>query len=93
MLFFPTGKLVNQSAALWLSGLPLSHKSQRFFCGQGLMTPLSTSCFFSERVLIGSPLTGQPAHRTGDVYRCPVGQKKNTGCEKFNLSGERYPSC
>ncbi|ROL46698.1 Integrin alpha-1 [Anabarilius grahami] len=37
-------------------------------------------------VLIGSPLTGQPAHRTGDVYRCPVGQNKNTGCEKFNLS-------
>lgn len=57
------------------------------------MTPLSTSCFFSERVLIGSPLTGQPAHRTGDVYRCPVGQNKNTGCEKFNLSGERCPSC
>lgn len=62
------------------------------FCGQGLMTPLSTSCFFSERVLIGSPLTGQPAHRTGDVYRCPVGQNKNTGCEKFNLPGERCPS-
>ncbi|XP_051541347.1 integrin alpha-1 [Myxocyprinus asiaticus] len=37
-------------------------------------------------VLIGSPLTGQPAKRTGDVYRCPVGQNKNTGCEKFLLS-------
>ncbi|XP_016337143.1 integrin alpha-1-like [Sinocyclocheilus anshuiensis] len=36
-------------------------------------------------VLIGSPLTGQPAKRTGDVYRCPVGQNKNTGCEKFLL--------
>ncbi|XP_051973281.1 integrin alpha-1-like [Xyrauchen texanus] len=37
-------------------------------------------------VLIGSPLTGQPAKRTGDVYRCPVGQNKKTGCEKFLLS-------
>lgn len=43
------------------------------------------------RVLIGSPLTGQPAKRTGDVYRCPVGQNKNTGCEKFLLPGERWP--
>lgn len=54
-----------------------------------------TLCFllFFWRVLIGSPLSGQPARRTGDVYRCPVGQNKNTGCEKFNLSGERCPSC
>ncbi|KAI7793414.1 putative integrin alpha-1 [Triplophysa rosa] len=37
-------------------------------------------------VLIGSPLTGQPAKRTGDVYRCPVGQDRNTGCEKLQLS-------
>ncbi|XP_055064961.2 integrin alpha-1 isoform X1 [Misgurnus anguillicaudatus] len=38
-------------------------------------------------VLIGSPLTGQPANRTGDVYRCPVGQNNNKiGCEKFNLA-------
>ncbi|XP_077099170.1 integrin alpha-1 [Siphateles boraxobius] len=37
-------------------------------------------------VLIGSPLNGQPANRSGDVYRCPVGQNKSTGCEKFSLS-------
>uniref|UniRef100_A0A8C1IRM9 Integrin, alpha 1 n=1 Tax=Cyprinus carpio TaxID=7962 RepID=A0A8C1IRM9_CYPCA len=36
-------------------------------------------------VLIGSPLTGQPAKRTGDVYRCPVGQNKGGVCEKFLL--------
>ncbi|KTG03204.1 hypothetical protein cypCar_00008078 [Cyprinus carpio] len=38
-------------------------------------------------VLIGSPLTGQPAKRTGDVYRCPVGQNKGGVCEKFLLPG------
>lgn len=37
-------------------------------------------------VLIGSPLTGQPAKRTGDVYRCPVGPNSNSKCEKFLLS-------
>uniref|UniRef100_A0A3P8UE17 Integrin subunit alpha 1 n=1 Tax=Cynoglossus semilaevis TaxID=244447 RepID=A0A3P8UE17_CYNSE len=35
-------------------------------------------------VLIGSPLSGQPAKRTGDVYKCPVGKKDNT-CVKLEL--------
>ncbi|KAK5851559.1 hypothetical protein PBY51_023105 [Eleginops maclovinus] len=35
-------------------------------------------------VLIGSPLSGQPAKRTGDVYKCPVGRDQNT-CVKLEL--------
>ncbi|XP_044030086.1 integrin alpha-1 isoform X2 [Siniperca chuatsi] len=35
-------------------------------------------------VLIGSPLSGQPAKRTGDVYKCPVGKGDNT-CVKLEL--------
>lgn len=35
-------------------------------------------------VLIGSPLSGQPAKRTGDVYKCPVGRGNNT-CIKLEL--------
>ncbi|KAM4527247.1 integrin alpha-1 isoform 2-T2 [Odontesthes bonariensis] len=35
-------------------------------------------------VLIGSPLSGQPAKRTGDVYKCPVGKADNT-CVKLEL--------
>uniref|UniRef100_A0A673WYA7 Integrin subunit alpha 1 n=1 Tax=Salmo trutta TaxID=8032 RepID=A0A673WYA7_SALTR len=36
-------------------------------------------------VLIGSPLAGQPAKRTGDVYKCPVGQGPNPTCIKLEL--------
>ncbi|XP_061656318.1 integrin alpha-1 isoform X2 [Phyllopteryx taeniolatus] len=35
-------------------------------------------------VLIGSPLSGQPAKRTGDVYKCPVGRGNST-CVKLQL--------
>ncbi|XP_075899753.1 integrin alpha-1 isoform X1 [Nelusetta ayraudi] len=35
-------------------------------------------------VLIGSPLSGQPAKRTGDVYKCPVGKGDNK-CVKLGL--------
>ncbi|XP_039399347.1 integrin alpha-1 isoform X2 [Mauremys reevesii] len=35
-------------------------------------------------VLIGSPLVGQPKKRTGDVYKCPVGNGKSP-CIKLNL--------
>ncbi|CAJ1070776.1 integrin alpha-1 [Xyrichtys novacula] len=35
-------------------------------------------------VLIGSPLSGQPAKRTGDVYKCPVGTADNK-CVKLEL--------
>eukprot|EP00079_Xenopus_tropicalis_P009244 XP_002933090.2 PREDICTED: integrin alpha-1 [Xenopus tropicalis] len=34
-------------------------------------------------VLIGSPLEGQPKHRMGDVYKCPVHMPSN--CSKLNL--------
>uniref|UniRef100_W5U6W8 Integrin alpha-1 n=1 Tax=Ictalurus punctatus TaxID=7998 RepID=W5U6W8_ICTPU len=36
-------------------------------------------------VLIGSPLTGQPAQRTGDVYKCPVGHGSSSSCVKLDL--------
>ncbi|XP_030624743.1 LOW QUALITY PROTEIN: integrin alpha-1 [Chanos chanos] len=36
-------------------------------------------------VLIGSPLVGQPAKRTGDVYKCPVGKSSNPQCVKLDL--------
>lgn len=35
-------------------------------------------------VLIGSPLSGQPAKRTGDVYKCPVHKGENK-CIKLEL--------
>ncbi|XP_041666679.1 integrin alpha-1 [Cheilinus undulatus] len=35
-------------------------------------------------LLIGSPLSGQPARRTGDVYKCPVGRGENL-CIKMEL--------
>ncbi|XP_027031206.1 integrin alpha-1 [Tachysurus fulvidraco] len=36
-------------------------------------------------VLIGSPLKGQPAQRTGDVYKCPVGHGSSSSCIKLDL--------
>ncbi|KAM9307363.1 integrin alpha-1 [Pholidichthys leucotaenia] len=36
-------------------------------------------------VLIGSPLSGQPAKRTGDVYKCPVGRGGDNTCVKLEL--------
>nr|XP_028603938.1 integrin alpha-1 [Podarcis muralis] len=36
-------------------------------------------------VLIGSPLAGQPQKKTGDVYKCPVGQGHGLPCVKLNL--------
>ncbi|KAI4875226.1 hypothetical protein NFI96_010697, partial [Prochilodus magdalenae] len=36
-------------------------------------------------VLIGSPLKGQPAKRTGDVYKCPVGHGSSSKCIKLDL--------
>ncbi|KAF6124901.1 integrin subunit alpha 1 [Phyllostomus discolor] len=37
-------------------------------------------------VLIGSPLAGQPGNRTGDVYKCPVGQGESSSpCVKLHL--------
>ncbi|MGH0174995.1 UNVERIFIED_CONTAM: hypothetical protein FKN15_001923 [Acipenser sinensis] len=36
-------------------------------------------------VLIGSPLVGQPVKRTGDVYKCPVGKGRQSGCIKLEL--------
>uniref|UniRef100_A0A803XMW2 VWFA domain-containing protein n=1 Tax=Meleagris gallopavo TaxID=9103 RepID=A0A803XMW2_MELGA len=35
-------------------------------------------------LLVGSPWSGYPANRTGDIYACPVGTPKTT-CKKLNL--------
>ncbi|XP_075582089.1 integrin alpha-2 isoform X1 [Pelecanus crispus] len=35
-------------------------------------------------LLVGSPWSGYPANRTGDIYACPVGTTKTT-CKKLNL--------
>lgn len=43
--------------------------------------------YFICRVLIGSPLVGQPEKRTGDVYKCPVGRDSQSPCIKLNLPG------
>uniref|UniRef100_A0A8L0DT99 Integrin, alpha 1 n=1 Tax=Oncorhynchus mykiss TaxID=8022 RepID=A0A8L0DT99_ONCMY len=40
---------------------------------------------FMFMVLIGSPLAGQPAKRTGDVYKCPVDRGPNPKCIKLEL--------
>lgn len=40
------------------------------------------------RVLIGSPLSGQPSKRTGDVYKCPVG-RDNNNCIKLELPSKK----
>lgn len=47
-------------------------------------------CLSLVRVLIGSPLTGQPAQRTGDVYKCPVGHGSSSSCVKLDLPGENW---
>ncbi|KAJ6669912.1 hypothetical protein lerEdw1_000461 [Lerista edwardsae] len=39
-------------------------------------------------VLIGSPLAGQPQKRTGDIYKCPVGQGNGLPCVKLNLPAD-----
>lgn len=44
------------------------------------------------RVLIGSPLAGQPRNRTGDVYKCPVGRGEPSPCVKLHLPGMRSDS-
>uniref|UniRef100_A0A673NMS8 Integrin, alpha 1 n=1 Tax=Sinocyclocheilus rhinocerous TaxID=307959 RepID=A0A673NMS8_9TELE len=73
----------------WLSCFNVDEKNQMSFSGPVEdMFGYTVQQFENSEgkwVLIGSPLTGQPAKRTGDVYRCPVGQNKNTGCEKFLL--------
>uniref|UniRef100_A0A663F2L0 Integrin subunit alpha 2 n=1 Tax=Aquila chrysaetos chrysaetos TaxID=223781 RepID=A0A663F2L0_AQUCH len=35
-------------------------------------------------LLVGSPWSGYPSNRTGDIYACPVGTSKTT-CKKLNL--------
>uniref|UniRef100_A0A8C1A1Q4 Integrin subunit alpha 1 n=1 Tax=Cyprinus carpio carpio TaxID=630221 RepID=A0A8C1A1Q4_CYPCA len=72
----------------WLSCFNVDEKNQMSFTGPVEdMFGYTVQQFENSEgkwVLIGSPLTGQPAKRTGDVYRCPVGQNKK-GCEKFLL--------
>ncbi|XP_026130342.1 integrin alpha-1 [Carassius auratus] len=73
----------------WLSCFNVDEKNQMSFSGPVEdMFGYTVQQFENSEgkwVLIGSPLTGQPAKRTGDVYRCPVGQNVKTGCEKFLL--------
>ncbi|NWH77480.1 ITA2 protein, partial [Piaya cayana] len=45
---------------------------QQFINGQG------------KWLLVGSPWSGYPDNRTGDIYACPVGMSKTT-CKKLNL--------
>uniref|UniRef100_A0A3B3ZEL7 Uncharacterized protein n=1 Tax=Periophthalmus magnuspinnatus TaxID=409849 RepID=A0A3B3ZEL7_9GOBI len=42
-------------------------------------------------ILIGSPLSGQPARRTGDVYKCPVQEGENK-CIKLELPSKSIPN-
>uniref|UniRef100_A0A6Q2X903 VWFA domain-containing protein n=1 Tax=Esox lucius TaxID=8010 RepID=A0A6Q2X903_ESOLU len=44
-------------------------------------------------ILIGSPLAGQPAKRTGDVYKCPVGRGPNPECIKLELPSKCQLMC
>ncbi|XP_035990284.1 integrin alpha-10 [Fundulus heteroclitus] len=36
-------------------------------------------------MLVGAPWDGPPDNRKGDVYRCVVGEEKNSNCSKVNL--------
>ncbi|KFQ96783.1 Integrin alpha-2, partial [Nipponia nippon] len=50
--------------------------------------------FISEQgkwLLVGSPWSGYPANRTGDIYACPVGTSKTT-CKKLNLQDACSPA-
>uniref|UniRef100_A0A3B4F5D6 Integrin subunit alpha 10 n=1 Tax=Pundamilia nyererei TaxID=303518 RepID=A0A3B4F5D6_9CICH len=38
-----------------------------------------------EKMLVGAPWDGPPNNRKGDVYKCSVGQEKNSSCNKVNL--------
>lgn len=37
------------------------------------------------RMLVGAPWDGPPNNRKGDVYKCIVGEEKNSNCSKVNL--------
>lgn len=37
------------------------------------------------RMLVGAPWDGPPNNRKGDVYKCVVGEEKNSNCIKVNL--------
>ena len=39
------------------------------------------------RLLVGSPWSGFPKNRMGDVYKCPV-DLSTTTCEKLNLQSK-----
>lgn len=91
LLFISARKTENQLALLCLSGVWV------LFCfpiiPTGFMVwirPLFCLCLSLARVLIGSPLKGQPARRTGDVYKCPVGHGSSSSCIKLDLPGEHW---
>lgn len=39
------------------------------------------------RLLVGSPWSGFPENRMGDVYKCPI-DPSTTTCEKLNLQSK-----
>lgn len=41
-------------------------------------------------MLVGAPWDGPPNNRKGDVYKCSVGQEKNSSCNKVNLGERNY---
>ncbi|GAA6068655.1 integrin alpha-1, partial [Tachysurus ichikawai] len=73
---FGTEPSVRHQKSLFL--LPIS-------CSVHTLTQASTQNPLKVMVLIGSPLKGQPAQRTGDVYKCPVGHGSSSSCIKLDL--------
>lgn len=45
----------------------------------------SLAVLFWWRMLVGAPWDGPPNNRRGDVYKCIVGEEKNSNCSKVNL--------
>lgn len=45
-----------------------------------------------KRMLVGAPWDGPPNNRKGDVYKCMVGEEKNSNCIKVNLGETKKTS-
>uniref|UniRef100_A0A8D0FK42 Integrin subunit alpha 2 n=1 Tax=Strix occidentalis caurina TaxID=311401 RepID=A0A8D0FK42_STROC len=67
---------------------PLNHISSKIFSGPSReQFGYTVQQFTNEQgkwLLIGSPWSGYPTNRTGDIYACPVDTSKTT-CKKLNL--------
>lgn len=68
----------------------LSSYFQLLFSERSLSTEMTIQfvkiCLFS-RLLVGSPWSGYPGNRMGDVYKCDVNQP-GTQCSKMNLQSK-----